>query len=68
EGVTGKLVSDSAQAAGHRNVLFIQKREKLVKTIDSIAREGDMLITFGAGDINKLGPELLTVFRKHKIS
>lgn len=59
EGVTGKLVSDAALSAGHRTVQYIENREQLAPIIADMVKEGDMVITFGAGDIYKVGLELL---------
>jgi UDP-N-acetylmuramate--alanine ligase len=64
EGVTGRLVSESAQAAGHRHVAYIEDKKELVKAVDTIASKDDIVITFGAGDINKVGYELVTLFKK----
>ncbi|MBN1290927.1 MAG: UDP-N-acetylmuramate--L-alanine ligase [Candidatus Latescibacteria bacterium] len=63
EGVTGKLVSDSAQAAGHRNVSYVENRADLANAVKEIVREGDIVITFGAGDVHKTGTELLELLR-----
>ncbi len=64
EGVTGELVSEAARAAGHRNVTYIEDRAKLVKAVAGSAKNGDIVITFGAGDVNKIGYELLNIFKK----
>ncbi|MBA7559767.1 UDP-N-acetylmuramate--L-alanine ligase [subsurface metagenome] len=64
EGVTGRLVSDAALSAGHRNVMYIEKRAQLLKELAEIVKEGDLVITFGAGDINKTGKELLEILKK----
>jgi len=66
EGVTGKLVSDAAQAAGHRNVVYIEKHKQLIKAVANIVKEGDMVITFGAGDINKVCGELMKLLGDKK--
>ena len=58
-GVTGKLVADDALAAGHRNVHYIERREDILPALRDMVRAGDMVVTFGAGDINKVGLELL---------
>ncbi len=58
-GITGKLVADDALAAGHRNVRYIERREDIAPALRGMVRPGDMVITFGAGDINKVGLELL---------
>ena len=64
EGVTGKLVSEAAVAAGHRNVLYIEDRNKLVEILADMASENDMVITFGAGDIHRVGTDLLEVLQR----
>ena len=63
EGVTGKLVSDSAQAAGHRNVTYVEQREDLAGAVKDIVRNGDIVITYGAGDVHKTGTELLELLK-----
>ncbi|MFC1528451.1 UDP-N-acetylmuramate--L-alanine ligase [Candidatus Latescibacterota bacterium] len=68
EGVTGRLVSESAHSAGHRNVLYIDKLKELVKTLDELVTEGDMVITFGAGDIHKVGTDLLKILENRQCS
>ena len=64
EGITGKLVSEAAHAAGHRNTAYIEDRKKLIESVESCVKDGDMVITFGAGDVNKIGYELLNILRK----
>ena len=63
-GVTGKLVADAAHAAGHRNTMYMESREGLAVTLADIVQDGDLVITFGAGDINKVGMELLELLGK----
>ncbi|HDY88433.1 MAG TPA: UDP-N-acetylmuramate--L-alanine ligase [bacterium] len=65
EGITGKLVSEAAKAAGHRNVMYIGNREKLIQAVADSVKKDDILVTFGAGDINKVGHELLNLFKKN---
>ncbi len=62
EGVTGSMVSDAAAAAGHRNTRFISDRAELVDAVAKEAQDGDIVVTFGAGDVNKIGYELLNMF------
>ena len=64
EGITGSLVSDAARDAGHRNVAYVENRDDLARSVHEIVREGDMVITYGAGDIHKVGTELLSMLKK----
>jgi len=63
-GVTGELISEAAHAAGHRNAVYIKDRKKLIEAVASTVNEGDIVMTFGAGDVNKIGYDLLKIFRK----
>ena len=43
---------------------LVEDRKKLAEAIGARAREGDVVITLGAGDITRTGPELLEVLRR----
>ena len=58
-GVTGELVSESAKKLGHRGAFYVPRTEEVVPFLKRVARENDMVITMGAGDVHKLGTELL---------
>ncbi len=64
EGITGRLVSDSALAAGHRDVTYVEDRTELLDAIIGRVKEGDIVITVGAGDINKVGQEFYEMLIK----
>jgi UDP-N-acetylmuramate--alanine ligase len=57
-GVSAELIAASMRAAGHvpewRGV-----RADLANALASMVREGDVVLTLGAGDITRTGPELL---------
>ena len=63
EGITGKLVSEAAQAAGHRDVHYIERRDQLVNVLAEMVKEGDMVITLGAGDIHRVASDLLELLK-----
>ena len=58
-GVTGALVADAATARGHRQARFLETREEIVPALEGTLREGDLLITMGAGDVLHFGEEWL---------
>lgn len=58
-GVTTTLVADAVRAAG-REVAWQGGRGALAEAVASRAREGDVVLTLGAGDITRTGPELLS--------
>lgn len=57
EGVTGKLISDTAERYGHKNVIYVEDKTNVTETLKEISEEGDIVITMGAGDIYKFGEE-----------
>ncbi|MFA6470667.1 MAG: UDP-N-acetylmuramate--L-alanine ligase [Candidatus Latescibacterota bacterium] len=68
EGISGKLVADDAAAAGHRCVIYREKREGLAREVAGIVKPGDLVITFGAGDINRVGTELLSILKESAVT
>jgi UDP-N-acetylmuramate--alanine ligase len=60
-GVSSKALVDALLAYGHRNVTWVEKRSDLAPAIAKLAKQGDIVITLGAGDITQVGPELLKI-------
>ena len=61
-GVTGKLVADAATAAG-AFVLYEPSRDDLAAETAALLRDGDVLLTLGAGDVTRVGPEVRALLR-----
>ena len=59
EGADARRLAEAIRAHGHRDVTFVEDRKKLARAIGARARTGDVVITLGAGDITRTGPELL---------
>jgi UDP-N-acetylmuramate--alanine ligase len=57
-GVSGAKLYEAVRACGHRDASFVERGE-LAKKLRQKAREGDLVITLGAGDITHVGEELL---------
>jgi UDP-N-acetylmuramate--alanine ligase len=58
EGVTSGLIVDALRASG-REVAWRGPRDDLADALARNVREGDVVVTIGAGDITRTGPELL---------
>ncbi len=58
-GVTGEKLADAIRAAGHPSVAWAGRKDQLAERVRPLLQSGDMVITLGAGDIWKVGPELL---------
>jgi UDP-N-acetylmuramate--alanine ligase len=58
-GVDGRAVAESLRRHGHRSVEFEPRLERVAKRVRDVLRPGDLVITLGAGDVRKVGEELL---------
>ncbi|MDI6839745.1 MAG: UDP-N-acetylmuramate--L-alanine ligase [bacterium] len=64
QGVTGKLIVDSAISKGYKNISYTESKEELIQHIMRYLcagklKKGDTIFTMGAGDIYKVGEEIL---------
>lgn len=58
-GVTSEGLVKKIRAGGHSSVTWVEKKEQLSGIVLPILRSGDVVLTLGAGDIWKVGTELL---------
>jgi UDP-N-acetylmuramate--alanine ligase len=56
-GITGQLVAGAVERRGG-STIYEPSREALGARVASLLRQGDVLLTLGAGDITRLGPEV----------
>lgn len=59
EGVTGKLIADAAREYGHQKVLYVEDKTELPGKLKDTVKNGDVVITMGAGDIYKYGEQFV---------
>jgi UDP-N-acetylmuramate--alanine ligase len=57
-GITGARLHEAVKACGHRDATFVERSELAAKLRERV-REGDLVLTLGAGDITHAGEELL---------
>jgi UDP-N-acetylmuramate--alanine ligase len=62
DGVTSRLIADAMAPSG-RAPAWQGARADLAAALEGAVREGDVVLTVGAGDITKTGPELLARLR-----
>lgn len=58
-GVEARDLGESIRRQGHKNVQFIPDRAAIASYLESMVREGDVVLTLGAGNIWQVGEELL---------
>jgi len=59
EGITGEALARMICETGGRAAAYCSSFEEAVASAVSVAREGDMVLTLGAGSVSQLGPVIL---------
>jgi len=59
DGVTGQALGRQIAAHGHKQVVFADGIADAAEQLKSLLTPGDLLLTLGAGDVWKVGAELL---------
>ncbi len=65
-GVTAELIADASREHGHRQVEYIPELDDVPAYLAGIVKEGDLVITMGAGDIWEAARELVTLLEKRE--
>jgi UDP-N-acetylmuramate--alanine ligase len=64
EGINSSLLTAKIREAGYRDVIYMEDRGDAVGYIVEQIREGDVVLTLGAGNVWKAGEELLNKLKK----
>lgn len=64
EGITGKLISDSAVELGHKKAVYVPDKNDVPAVLLKEKQNGDIIITMGAGDIYKYGEKFVSMLMK----
>ena len=63
EGVTGKLIVDTAHKKGIKNINYLPFDAHLCDEIKKVLKPNDVVITLGAGDIWKIADRLIAILQ-----
>jgi UDP-N-acetylmuramate--alanine ligase len=63
EGISGELIANAAKSFGHKNVIYLEDKSKIVDTLLNIVKDDDIVITLGAGDIWKFGEDFVAAYK-----
>ena len=59
EGITGEALAHRIREAGGKHVEYAGSFSGAVDSVSSLAEDGDMILTLGAGSVSQLGPAIL---------
>jgi UDP-N-acetylmuramate--alanine ligase len=65
EGVTGALITDTAKNYGHKDVHYVKEKNNLPEKLKEIVKDGDIVITMGAGDIYRYGEKFVELINSN---
>jgi UDP-N-acetylmuramate--alanine ligase len=62
-GVSAELVAEAAVRSGHRHLEYMPDRDRVIDHLADNLEPGDVVITLGAGDVWKIGVEVMRRLR-----
>jgi len=63
EGITGEILAHRIRDNSGKSVQYVASFAQAVDSAASAARDGDMILTLGAGSVSQLGPMILEKFK-----
>lgn len=60
KGIDSIALYEGIKMYGHKEVIYVEGFKKAVSYLEEILKEGDVLITMGAGDVWKVGEQILS--------
>jgi len=66
EGITGEALYEALKRRGHADVRFVSDRRAIVTELLPHLRGGDMVVTLGAGDVHRVGDEVLQALTRER--
>ena len=63
DGVSAEVLTGRIKSWGHKNAEYVGAVENAAEAMRTSVHEGDLVITLGAGSVNKVGDQLLALLR-----
>jgi UDP-N-acetylmuramate--alanine ligase len=61
EGINAEVLTERIKSYGHKNAEYIGELERAAEILRDHVREGDLVITLGAGSVHRAGDQLLAL-------
>jgi UDP-N-acetylmuramate--alanine ligase len=65
-GVTGETLTEAIQRYGHKDVSYIGSLDGAAQTICERVQPGDIVVTLGAGTVNRVGDQIVELLRERE--
>ncbi len=65
-GIDSSIIYEEVKKSGHKAVYLVEDREEVKKFVLDQLKPGDLVLTLGAGDVWKIGVELLKILKNEK--
>ena len=59
EGITAEVLTENIRKYGHKNASYVGSLDAAAKKVAEIVKEGDLVLTLGAGTVTQLSDEIL---------
>lgn len=67
EGITAETLTDNIRQYGHKDVRYIGDIDIAAEVAVEEAREGDVVVTLGAGNVTRLSDEIIALLASRKV-
>jgi UDP-N-acetylmuramate--alanine ligase len=68
EGITGEILAQRIRARNAKNGRYVSSPTEAVDAAASVAQEGDMILTLGAGSVSQFGPMILEKLKEREVA
>lgn len=63
-GIDGEVIKEEVEKQTGQNVVYIKDKERIARYLSEVTEPGDLIITMGAGDVYRVGEELIEILVK----
>jgi UDP-N-acetylmuramate--alanine ligase len=67
EDITAEILTEKIKQYGHKDAAYIGDVETAAEKVSGFLREGDLVITLGAGNITRLSDQILDILKRQEI-
>ena len=66
EGITGEVLAQRIREKNAKNGRYVSSPAEAVDAVTTVAQDGDMILTLGAGSVSQFGPQILEKLKQRE--